>query len=290
MKKTIINRLAATFLLAFLGLLLFDACKKADKNENSFEEKFSGKWRFTFSNQICTNLILNVGATPGTGLGTFPVLIQYVTKQFNLSTAIAEDGKIDIGVKENGANKGTITGVLNENGAASGTYQINFDGTNLSGSWTGKKVTDACEGLSCSDYSYCNNGTCVCDDGYEGCNCIPARQKFLGSYSGYETCSSSGSFTYPLSIVEGSDILKIEINNMGNFSGNYFVVAYLQKENPGDLAYTKLSIPKQAPAQIGDNIYFEGSGSIKGNVISGSYVNTFSDGSQETCQFTYTHQ
>lgn len=49
--------------------------------------------------------------------------------------------------------------------------------------------TDPCQDVSCGANGVCEDGTCLCDDGYEGTNCeIEARTQYLGTYEGTLTC------------------------------------------------------------------------------------------------------
>ncbi|WP_276134456.1 hypothetical protein [Polluticoccus soli] len=51
---------------------------------------------------------------------------------------------------------------------------------------------DSCLTLKCKNEAPCVNGFCQCPTGYEGAECqSPATDRFLGSYFGNTTCSST---------------------------------------------------------------------------------------------------
>ncbi|HLP18904.1 MAG TPA: hypothetical protein VK174_01310 [Chitinophagales bacterium] len=63
--------------------------------------------------------------------------------------------------------------------------------------------------------------TRTCDLGYEGDHCVdPVRAKFIGTFSGSETCGTTTD-TFSVAISEVSnDVTKIRINNIANTSLN----------------------------------------------------------------------
>jgi hypothetical protein len=58
-------------------------------------------------------------------------------------------------------------------------------------------TTSSCDRKSCKDVvcgvnQQCNNGACICNDGYEGGDCqTESFQKYIGSYNVTESCYSS---------------------------------------------------------------------------------------------------
>lgn len=49
--------------------------------------------------------------------------------------------------------------------------------------------TDPCKDIVCGDNGVCDDGTCLCDDGYEGTTCeTEARAKYYGTFNGELTC------------------------------------------------------------------------------------------------------
>lgn len=81
--------------------------------------------------------------------------------------------------------------------------------------------TDPCKDVACGN-GVCLEGTCICDDGYDGSDCnILIRSLFLGSYNVAEICDSDVSFTdnYVSKISESSQGANyIVIDNVYNFA------------------------------------------------------------------------
>lgn len=106
-------------------------------------------------------------------------------------------------------------------------------------------------------------------------NCIPARDKFISSYSLQEQCGSN-QFTYDITIIAGiSGKLNVVINNLGDF--NIPVNANVN----GSLI------------QIIEGTYgnktISGQGEISGNVLVMGYVVTDEgSGNSVSCSFTAT--
>src|SRR5690606_9067709 len=99
------------------------------------------------------------------------------------------------------------------------------------------QIVDPCVNVNCQNGGVCNNGTCNCPTSYEGTTCqTPARDKFLGSYSGSETCDS-GPWSYNISLSISSNINEIII---GNLYGIGFNVTGTLVSN------TTINIPQQA--------------------------------------------
>jgi len=90
--------------------------------------------------------------------------------------------------------------------------------------------TDKCESVNCGLNGVCNDGTCVCDAGYEGTNCeTQIRQKYLGTWLAKENpCSydSCGKITaincpnYNITIIEDPNAKnKFILKDLGNYPG-----------------------------------------------------------------------
>jgi hypothetical protein len=141
---------------------------------------------------------------------------------------------------------------------------------------------DNCKDVECNA-GVCVDGTCECGDGFEGTNCeIEWSAKFVGSFLGADvvTGSTAGTptgtynLTKPAVITRKSEVV-ISISNFGGFDS--FIEATLTDSDSVNLSYTD-------PA----GRVFSGQGSISGNVFSGSYRVTFSDGSYDDATFSYT--
>ena len=128
----------------------------------------------------------------------------------------------------------------------------------------------------CNNGGTCNetDGSCNCPVGYEGSNCETlSRTKFLGVFSGNETCTV-GTDTYAITCSANADDLKFNIQNLYNQS-----LTAIASANGN--AFT---IPNQT---VGASITASGSGTITGNNITVTY--TISDGvTSNTCTFTGT--
>lgn len=80
----------------------------------------------------------------------------------------------------------------------------------------------ACDPRSCDDVicvnqnSYCLNGECVCQNGYEGADCTQlSYQKFIGQYQVNESgCNNGTGRTYFVNIIQGSQVAFIDIVNI----------------------------------------------------------------------------
>lgn len=133
---------------------------------------------------------------------------------------------------------------------------------------------DACKDVVCQNGGNCTDGTCSCPSGFEGSNCeILSRTKFLGTYSGNETCTI-GNDTYSIQCTAHSDSTKFNIINLYNQS---FTAISTADKN----AFT---IPSQS---VGANVTVTGSGTITGNSITITY--TITDlATSNTCTYTGT--
>lgn len=140
---------------------------------------------------------------------------------------------------------------------------------------------DPCKGVECGTNGVCNSGVCDCADGYEGTACdVEWAAKFIGSYLGNDVCSSGTyNLTKPAVITKKNDTV-ISISNFGGFDS--FLEATISRGSGSDSA-TQLSLNFTDPA----GRVFNGSASLSGNVLSGSYTVTFTDGDSDSCTFTY---
>lgn len=82
-------------------------------------------------------------------------------------------------------------------------------------------LLDACFNVTCQNGGVCIDGECDCVPGFEGPECeIKSSLKFLGTWSAYEICSS-GDYSYTIVIQEDPAVPgQILINNLGNFVCN----------------------------------------------------------------------
>lgn len=110
-------------------------------------------------------------------------------------------------------------------------------------------------------------------------SCVPARDKFLGSYSVQEACGS-GNYTYDISIVtSASGDLKVIINNLGDFTLTINAAATVNGSN--------ITIDNATY----NNATLTGSGSISGNLLTITYTITDNaTGASDQCTMTCTKQ
>lgn len=113
------------------------------------------------------------------------------------------------------------------------------------GEYCENEVVDPCDNVGCLNGGVCVDGSCVCPNGYEGPNCeIETRQKFIRSWNGNESCSQSTDI-YSFSITAGASINEVTISNIYDSGINVTAVV---SENT-------ITIPNQA----------FGTGTITGN-------------------------
>jgi hypothetical protein len=137
--------------------------------------------------------------------------------------------------------------------------------------------SDPCKDVNCGANGNCVDGTCVCDNGYEGTDCsTEVRTKFVGTYSvsGTITCPVSGNGTINNSVLtisnSSSDITKIVID----FAGQLTITATTEG--------TSLTIESQSV----NGFTYTGNGSISGNNITMT-LNEFDPGYNETCIYNF---
>ncbi|MBA3898947.1 MAG: hypothetical protein H0X62_01865 [Bacteroidetes bacterium] len=140
---------------------------------------------------------------------------------------------------------------------------------------TAQSCRDACKDVECNNGT-CDEGTCICEGGYEGTNCdVAVRSKFLGTYAFTENCNS-GADQYSVTVnADGSDIQKIRIVNIYG--------AGLTTE--ATVSGTSLTIASQSFGSTNSTI--SGSGSVSGNNLTITYTVTATAGS-DSCTGTGT--
>lgn len=131
--------------------------------------------------------------------------------------------------------------------------------------------TDACDDIDCMNGGLCISGTCSCPTGYEGETCQTlSRDKFVGVYSGNETCTI-GSDSYAITLSASSDDLKINYTNLYNQS--YSAVCTITGQNTFSFAGT-----------ASGGVSFDGTSTLNANTITVNY--TINTGTlSNTCTF-----
>ena len=70
---------------------------------------------------------------------------------------------------------------------------------------------DACDDITCQNSAACDDGTCLCTEGYEGTLCeTKMNAKFVGLYAGLYNCESDSDST-ALTVVAGATANEITI-------------------------------------------------------------------------------
>lgn len=133
---------------------------------------------------------------------------------------------------------------------------------------------------SCSKTKGCKTPE---DDNYDAaaeeadatkCNPTGTVSKFLGNYTGSESCTS-GSDNYTIEIVTGSSDYSIKIKNLYNAGATFVINANVSQKN--------ITIPNQTISGITIN----GSGTLNGNALSLTFNLSSSVGS-DNCTFNGT--
>lgn len=154
--------------------------------------------------------------------------------------------------------------------------------------WSGSNcdVEDSCitQNVTCLNGGTCDNGSCDCVAGYEGDSCQTlSRVKFLGTYDVSDSCSSSGSATYQITVAASgvsSEHAKVLISNFWDtFTNN------VQATVNGNT----ITIPTQEPDNDGFTV--TGTGTINGTAITVTVNFSVADGTTtDVCQSTWTKQ
>lgn len=131
---------------------------------------------------------------------------------------------------------------------------------------------DPCANIACLNGGTCVNGACDCPAGYEGDACqTRSREKMLGSYSGTESCTI-GSDTYTVTLVSGSSDVGFNLQNLYNEA--ITVQCTMTGKNTFTIASTN----------IGSGVTVTGSGKLDGSQLTIDY--SLSDGTNtNTCKY-----
>ena len=116
---------------------------------------------------------------------------------------------------------------------------------------------DKCKTVACANGSICEDGACLCTDGYEGFSCeTEMRQRYLGIWRVTEDGTIANAAQYSVAVERGSAPREIRIKNFYN-SFTQPVKAYVNSDT--------LSIPLQAV----NKWKVQGRGQIKRSPYSG---------------------
>jgi hypothetical protein len=124
---------------------------------------------------------------------------------------------------------------------------------------------DPCSLVNCGTHGKCTTGICECDLGYEkdalGRCEITSRDKFRGSFTVLDTCSSTRIKTYIVTISDGTAINEVKIANMWDGAFTNKVKATVGSVN--------IQISRQSPDN--DRFFIEGFGYINDKTITLNY-------------------
>lgn len=142
-----------------------------------------------------------------------------------------------------------------------------------------------CKDIDCGSHGSCNEGSCICETGYEtdgeGRCSAEQRAKFVGMYSCIDQCENSVNDNYFCTIENSSaGIDKINIGNIYGFANNVVTAT---------VSGSSFTVAAQTTA---DNFSIEGSGSLASNgLVTFNYTITrLSDNATDTCTLQMTKQ
>jgi hypothetical protein len=132
-------------------------------------------------------------------------------------------------------------------------------------------TTDPCKNVVCQNGGTCDDGSCTCPTGFSGVNCqILWRERFVGKYTGSETCLGDAS-NYTLTLAPAVSEMQLTMTNL--YGHNFTATCTLTAENSFTFTGSKGSV-----------LYY-GTGNMVGKTLSIAY--DISEGSQRTqCTFT----
>ena len=122
-----------------------------------------------------------------------------------------------------------------------------------------KENTASCDDVICEGNTTCVNGTCVCEEGYEGEDCDTySRDKFIANWSGSDTCEI---VLAGINDEGQTEIITYDIearDSSGNH--NYLIFEYINEEGGyqiyGTAHQQRLTIPTQMQSiQLSDLPY-----------------------------------
>ena len=136
---------------------------------------------------------------------------------------------------------------------------------------------DKCSSLDCVNSIGCEDGKCICEEGYEGTTCKnKANHKFLGAYNGSENCNNNSKELEISHLVSGQKPNEVTIV----FSSNS--VKAVVKE-------TNIDILDQDAVLNGDSVHiFPTNGKLSGKQLVFSIHSKTSGNIEKTCVYNFT--
>lgn len=152
--------------------------------------------------------------------------------------------------------------------------------------------TDPCKDVECGANGTCLEGDCICDVGFEldasGQCTVRSADKFVSAFNATEDCSTLGYVVTSTASSVQAD--KIILTNLGNYdcpSGDLPVEATVNGNT------VELLAGPYCPTTTFTGYTFSGSGTISGDVLTISYVVTYTVGADnftDTCVATLNRQ
>jgi len=91
---------------------------------------------------------------------------------------------------------------------------------------------DKCKDVVCAFNGVCNGGTCTCQPGYEGNNCVTiSRDKFIRNWTVNEKGSVTNQAEYQVSIVASDSIPQVAIVNFNNYFTSTPIIANIKGDS-----------------------------------------------------------
>jgi len=142
---------------------------------------------------------------------------------------------------------------------------------------------DKCRDVYCGLYGSCDEGQCICNEGYEqdseGSCTITASAKCLGTYRANEQCNITQEEYFVEVTESASSVTQINISNIYGYANNV-VTATVQGND--------FSIASQTTA---DGFEIEGNGTLNNTTITMDFTITrVSDGASDVCSLVMVAQ
>lgn len=135
-------------------------------------------------------------------------------------------------------------------------------------------VKDPCRDVVCLNSGTCLDGTCLCQDWYEGANCgTEERAKYYGNYTGLFTATLNGQ-----TVVSEVEVLSI---SDGAAINRLFLSGFNTEAKLNTSGLSNFDIIPFTMVSGGETMYYTGYGSFNGNqvnmygqiVVSGTTLN-----------------
>jgi len=136
---------------------------------------------------------------------------------------------------------------------------------------------DECSTLDCENSIGCEEGICICEEGYEGTTCKnKANHKFLGAYNGRENCNNNSK--------------ELEISHLVSGQKPYEVtIVFSSNSVKATVKETTIDIIEQDVIFNGDSVHiFPTNGKLSGKQLVFSIHSKASNNIEQTCVYNFT--